>query len=121
MIIRIQNDCNTHNVSKQQHASVVILGAFLFLHGAYQSIYLFICSFFNGAFSVTQTKASDERMTGKSRTGKDVEGSVHGLFLRYYPRIFLRLWEKPWKTSERIAGLQAEIWTQSLQNMKQEC
>jgi hypothetical protein len=38
----------------------------------------------------------------------------------YYPAIRLEGLRKPTKISDRIVGLQAEIWTRDLSNTKQE-
>jgi hypothetical protein len=48
-------------------------------------------------------------MTGARRIGKDVEGSSHGITLRYYLSICLEGLRKTMKTLVRIASLWAEI------------
>jgi hypothetical protein len=52
---------------------------------------------------------------------KDVEGRGGGLILRYNSGICLEGLRQTTKTSVRISGLRAEIWTRDLQNMKQLC
>jgi hypothetical protein len=54
------------------------------------------------------------------RIGKDLE-DCRGLILIYYTGIRLEGLRKTTKTSVRIARLLAEIWTQELPNMEQEC
>jgi hypothetical protein len=51
---------------------------------------------------------------------KYVEGSGRGLILRSYPGICLQRLSKERKTSDRIVGLRAEIWTWDFPNTKQE-
>jgi hypothetical protein len=48
-------------------------------------------------------------------------GSGRGLILSTIPAFAWRDWGKPRKTSVRITNIRAEILTQDLQNMKQEC
>jgi hypothetical protein len=48
-------------------------------------------------------------------------GSGRDPILMYYYAIRLEELRKTIKTSIKIAGLQAEIWTRDLQNMNQEC
>jgi hypothetical protein len=53
-------------------------------------------------------------------TGKDTEGSGHGLTLKSIPSICLEKLRKPRRTSVGITGLRAETWTRDLTNTKQE-
>jgi hypothetical protein len=79
--------------------------------------YLFICSLFNCALSVTQ----NEGMISECWIGKDIEGSGHGLIYGTSPAFAWRDWEKKQKSSVRIAGLWAKIWNRDLLNTKQGC
>jgi hypothetical protein len=62
--------------------------------------------------------ASNDRMSGEWYIGKDVEGSVRGPILWYYPGKWNL--EKLRKFSVRIACLTALIWTRDVPNTKQE-
>jgi riboflavin synthase len=50
-----------------------------------------------------------------------VEESNNGLLYGIVPVFVWRDWGKPLKTLVRIADLRAEIWSQNLQKMNQEC
>jgi hypothetical protein len=59
---------------------------------------------------------SNEMVISERWSGKDFEGSGHGLILRYYPGIRLEGQRKTMKIYVRIAGVRAEIWTRDLPN-----
>jgi hypothetical protein len=54
-------------------------------HAITAFIYLFICSSFNEAFSVTQNFASSERVVSEWWTENGLEGNGRGLILRNNP------------------------------------
>jgi hypothetical protein len=62
--------------------------------------------------------ASDDRMINEW-TGEDLEGSGHDLTDTTLASAWSK--RKTMKTLVRIAGLQAKIWSQDHENMKQEC
>jgi hypothetical protein len=59
-------------------------------------IYLFLV-YLMTLFQNSEYTASNERVTGEWWIGKDVEGSDHGLILRYYPSICLEVLRKTMK------------------------
>jgi hypothetical protein len=62
--------------------------------------------------------ASIDRMINERWIGKDMEGSDRGIIWCIMPAFACRGCGRPQKTSVRITGLQAEIWTRTFPNTK---
>jgi hypothetical protein len=65
--------------------------------------------------------ASNDMVINKWWIGRNLEGSCCDIILKYFPGISLEGLRKNTKTSDRIPGLRAKIWTQDLPSAKQEC
>jgi hypothetical protein len=79
-----------------------------------------VCSLFNNAFLITRLYSIKWRDDKWMLIEKELEGSSHGLILRYYLSICPEGLRKNHENL-RLAVLWTKIWTWNLLNMKQEC
>jgi hypothetical protein len=81
------------------------------VHIPYRVTGLFMGLLFYDAFSVTRLYSVDNKVISEWQwIGKDLVGSGHCLFLRYYPGIRLEGLRKATETSIRIAGWRGLCW-----------